>query len=647
MSNNLEKIVEKKVCRHCQTKFYITDKDLEFYEKVSPIFKIPHTSPLLTGEGKEKSFSRKEKDLGWGLKEIKYLIPTPTLCPNCRQQRRLSFRNERKLYKRTCDATWKPIISIFSPDKPYKVYNHDFWWSDKWNPLDYWREFDFSRSFFEQFYELVKEVPKISLVVWFNENSEYVNFAWHHKNCYLIFDSDFCEDSMFWNVLKHSKNLSDCSFSMNSEIMYECVDCDKCYNLKYCINSSNCSNSVFLFNCVNCKNCYWCTNLINKEYYIYNKTYTKEEYEKKIKEINIWNYNTNSQEKQKFINTIKKSKVKSTKVLNSENYTWNYISDSKNVFESFDIWNWEDCKFIDTVYTIKDSYDISSFWEWIEKSYECETVWINVYNILFSFSVINATNVSYSQFCWSVKDCFWCAWLHSNQQYCILNKQYTKEEYEKLVPKIIEHMMSTSLIKEASEWKKQGDFVSEWGDFFPSYVSPFWYNETVANEYFQLSRDYVLDCHSELVSESSKCYDILNDFGLNPEWQSTFQHWQIFNRSDYEQEFPKVDKIIPANKLPEDIKQIPDDILNRAIECEITKKPFRIIMQELDFYRKHNLPIPRRHPDQRHLDRMNLRNPRKLFDRKCDKCKKDITTTYSPERSEIVYCEDCYNNEIY
>jgi CxxC-x17-CxxC domain-containing protein len=79
----------------------------------------------------------------------------------------------------------------------------------------------------------------------------------------------------------------------------------------------------------------------------------------------------------------------------------------------------------------------------------------------------------------------------------------------------------------------------------------------------------------------------------------------------------------------------------------MTKKPFRIIPQELDFYRKHNLPIPRRHPNQRHLDRMSLRNPRKLYTRKCDKCGKEIQTTYAPERTEIVYCEECYNKEVY
>jgi CxxC-x17-CxxC domain-containing protein len=123
----------------------------------------------------------------------------------------------------------------------------------------------------------------------------------------------------------------------------------------------------------------------------------------------------------------------------------------------------------------------------------------------------------------------------------------------------------------------------------------------------------------------------------------------------YEAPFPKVEKIIPSNKLPDNIANIPDDILNRAIECEDVRnenihsqqKPFRIIKQELEFYRKYNLVIPRIHPDQRHLDRMKLRNERKIYDRKCDKCGENIKTTYSPDRPEIVYCEECYNKEIY
>ena len=94
---------------------------------------------------------------------------------------------------------------------------------------------------------------------------------------------------------------------------------------------------------------------------------------------------------------------------------------------------------------------------------------------------------------------------------------------------------------------------------------------------------------------------------------------QGFNWSDYEAPFPTVEKILKADTLP-DIQNVSDEILDQAIICEVTGKPFRIIASELAFYRKHNLPLPTKHPDVRHAERMKLRNPRKLRDRKCAKC---------------------------
>lgn len=129
-----ETLIETKTCRHCGVSFSITDKDIEFYDKVSPSFG-----------------------------GVKYQIPTPTLCPDCRLKRRLSFRNERTLYKRKCNATQKDIISVYSPDKSYKVYHQDYWWSDKWDAMDYGNDFDFNKSFFEQFEDLIKNVPSIAL----------------------------------------------------------------------------------------------------------------------------------------------------------------------------------------------------------------------------------------------------------------------------------------------------------------------------------------------------------------------------------------------------------------------------------------------------------------------------------------------------
>jgi hypothetical protein len=110
---------------------------------------------------------------------------------------------------------------------------------------------------------------------------------------------------------------------------------------------------------------------------------------------------------------------------------------------------------------------------------------------------------------------------------------------------------------------------------------------------------------------------------------------------------PNVAKTITASQIPDNIKEIPDEILNWAILCEKTGRPFKIQPLELSLLRKMNVPAPRLHPDQRHRDRFALRNPRKLWERNCAKCQKPIKTTYSPDRPEIVYCEGCYMKEVY
>ena len=564
----MEKIIQTKSCSKCSINFDITDKDLEFYNKISPVF-------------------------DWK----KYEVPTPTFCPECRQQRRLSFRNERKLYKRKCDATGENIISIYSTDKNYKVYSSDFWWSDKWDALDYWLDFDFNKWFFNHFEYLIKKVPLLPSIAINNENSDYTQLSSYNKNCYLLFNGSYNEDLHYSYWVQNNNKCIDLYWTSSSELSYENIDSKKIFKWLFLINCISCNNSIFLKNCINCKECILSSNLNWKKYFILNEEYSKEDYFNKKEDI----YNNFYKYKKRFLEEIafwKNIIVKEVEKESSENCTWSYIEDSSNCYNCFDIKKSEDCKYCYNVFELKDSMDVNFFWFPSELLYEANNVWLNSFWILFSNYLYNCQNVIYSYNCHNSSNIFWCVWL-KNKEYCILNKQYTKEEYNKLVPKIIEKMKET--------W--------EWWEFFPSSISPFWYNETVAQEYFPLSNEEIIK--------------------------------QNFNYSTYEPSLPNVSKIIPAEKLPENIKDIPDDILNWAIKCEVTWKPFRIIKQELEFYRKHNLPIPKKHPDQRHLERMKLRNPRKLFVRSCDKCEVEMKSTYSADREEIVYCEDCYNKEVY
>jgi len=577
------KVVEIKSCRHCQNKFEITDKDLEFYEKVWPVFL-------------------------WK----KYTIPAPTLCPDCRQQRRLTFRNERKLYKRICDATGKPIISIYSPDKPYTVYSQEMWRSGNWNPLDYGRDFYFNKSFFAQFCELMSKIPRNPLVNINTINSEFNNWTINLKSCYLLTGSREDEECFYGNWIWRSKNCIDSGYLFDSQYLYDCVDCKNCFNSQFLQNCENCSESKFLKNCTSCSHCYMCINLNNKKYCIANQQYSKSDYLEKIMHFAS---KEGLKGKEAFFLSYP---IKYYNWFWVECSTWDYLEHSKNIFCSFDISDSQDVNYSESIMHCNDIWDCSRT-ALVNLSYENLSA-VNAQHVSFSVACWFSQDCFYSEFLKDCRDCLWCTWLR-NKSYCILNKQYTKEEYEKLVPKIIEHMKKT--------W--------EWGEFFPSSISPFWYNETVAEEYFPIEINKTgLSSKINYIDRTWNAYKTLEEVGERP----------VFKYNSYESPFPKVDKIIPASKLPENIADIPEDILNRAIECEITKKPFRIIREELAFYRKHNLPIPRRHPDQRHLDRMKLRNPRKLFERKCDKCGKDIKTTYAPGRPEIVYCEECYNKEV-
>jgi len=563
-----EKIIEIKTCKQCNSSFKITDKDIEFYKKVSPKF-----------NGKI------------------FEIPTPTLCQDCRQQRRLAFRNERKLYKRKCAKTGENIISIFSPDKKLKVYSQKVWWSDEWDAFDYWINFDFEKWFFEQFNNLQLNVPVQALNNKLVENCDFVNDCVSCKDCYMIYDSIHSENSFYSYTLRDWDNCVDTAYCDKCYNSYELLECWwNSHNLFFSFKTSKSNNSYFLYNCMKCEECIWCTNLIDKKYHIFNKQYDKNLYFiEKEKLFKKW-FDYIREKYEKIVKTCFK---KYMFWYANENVYWDNMFYSKNCNECYDSNHLEDCKYVYTAMQVKDSYDIYLFWKNLDLSYESIAIWENSSKILFSNSCsIDCYNILYSKDLFWCKNCFWCIGL-KNKEYCILNKQYTKEKYNKLVPKIIE--------KIKADWK--------WWEFFPESISQFWYNETVANEYYPLTKQEVLE-----------------------KW---------FNWSDYEATLPKVEKIILASKLPKNIADIPDDILNWTVECEVSKKPFRIIKQELEFYRKYNIPIPKKHPDQRHLDRVWKRNPRKLYDRKCDKCWTQMKTTYNLDREEMVYCEECYNEEVY
>ncbi len=569
----VQKIIETKKCTQCGSNFDIFDQDLIFLDKLSPT-------------------------IAW----VKYQLPTPKICPNCRQQNRAVFRNRRNLYKRTCDLTGKSIVSMYSIEKPFKVYyNKDF--ENNFDATEYGRDIDFSKSILNQFYDLCSEVPHYHSAVMTDtmENSEYVNWSHWTKDSYLSFSVTDCEKVFHCEWIYRSYNCIDCYHVHDCELCYECIESSNMFRSMWCEYCVDCSYSNFCFNCENCNNCFLCSNIIGKSYCILNKQYTKEEYEQKIKEY-IFSYNNIQKLKKEFDDLKVNSIHKFARLVNTESCVWDDLINAKNCFNCFGMEEVEDCRHCYFLNQSKDCMDILYYWTNLELSYQSVSAGSNSKKIYFSYDCFeNVNNLFYCSYCGSnVQNCFVCSNLR-NKQYCILNKQYTKEEYEVLIPKIITKMKE--------DWER-------WY-FLPNYFSPFGYNESLAIEHFPIDKNNALEL------------------------------W--FNRMDkeYNIDVPDDMETINTSDLSENIKDISDDILKKAIICEKTNKPFRIIKQELEFYKNLWLPIPHIHYNQRHKERFDRVNLKKIRDRKCDKCWIEIKTTYSPGKLEKVYCETCYNKEVY
>lgn len=519
----------------------------------------------------------------------KYPIPAPTFCPDCRQQRRLAFRNERKLYHRKCDLTGKEIISMYSPDKKIKVYDREVWWSDKWNPLDYGRDFDFNRPFFEQFTELLNIVPRMALNNKDPENSEYCNFAVKNKNCYLLFTSAYNENTHYTNRAFNMKDCADCSSAVGGELCYELVDCNNCYNSSWLQNSNNCSDCILGLNLQGCQNCFGCYNLQNAKFCIANKQYSETEYNKKITEL-MANFNDCKNKFDQFKVQAVRKYINGT---NLENCSGDALFNSKNALDCFECKNLQDCKFLCNTTNMKDSYDVTNDdnSELVYEAVGSESNYMHAFNDICWFN----SDDYYNSLCFNSKNILGCVGLKKNH-HCILNKEYTKEQYDELVPKIIEHM------------KKTG----EWGEFFPINISIFGYNETLAEEHFPLTKDQALKLGANWKEED-----------LNNRYQGA--------------------KI----NVPKNIKDTGNEITKQILTCDKCSKNYKIIPQELELYRKINVNIPTLCSDCRHKNRQALRNPRKLWDRECAKCKTAIRTSYAPNRPETVYCESCYLKAVY
>ncbi|MEK7499187.1 MAG: hypothetical protein AAB649_01115 [Patescibacteria group bacterium] len=360
--------------------------------------------------------------------------------------------------------------------------------------------------------------------------------------------------------------------------------------------------------------------------------YSKEEYLERVKAYKLPTHAGLESAKKRFWEIAENAIHKFARVHHIVNSTGDNIYNAKNCKACFEIHDIQNLRYVVRGFNVKDSMDLYGT---DDEDLTYENINSGLYSSLIKFCADSHTSCIDTRFCSYVRsssNLFACISLR-NKKFCVFNKQYPENEYNKLVSKIVEHMDEMPYVDSKNR-------VFKYGEFFPPEISPFGYNETAAREYFPRLKHQIL-------AEGFK--------------------WR-------ESEEKKYAVTMSPERVPE-IATVEKSVLEEVIGCEHENRcdhqcsyAFRLIPDELQFYQKMQLPIPHLCPNCRHYERLVHKNPITLWPRKCqcaaeksengiyknavthshgkDPCPNVFQTSYAPDCPEIVYCEQCYNAEV-
>lgn len=492
---------------------------------------------------------------------------------------------------RPCSKTGKQCISIYPPDEEMVTYSADAFYAPDWTGLEFGRDFDFNRPFFEQFFEFWYSTPKQIANAYNNENCDYLINAHRNKSCYLVDEIDVSRDCYYGYNIQHCESIVNGFYARKSQYCYEVSQIDNCYEVFFGHNIYHSSNCAFVRNCRNCNHCLFCTNLREADYHIFNKKVSKEEFEKAWTYVFSGSSDVIDECRSKYNEFLKSHPVPAVIQINAEDCTGDQVTDCQRCTDSFNIDHCRDCRYCTDIHYSNDAYDVHIYEG--DVMYESLHTGPKGYNQLFSHLAWFCHNTLYCSQMISCRCVFGCSGL-KNQEYCVFNKKYSEKEYEKLTGRIIEHMQNTG----------------EWGEFFPIELSPLGYNQTMAASYYPLEKDEALK--------------------------------QGFRWKEPEDQYKGMD----GEAVPRDLADVPEDIAKRVYKSNLSDAKFKITASETEFHKKYGIPLPLNAPTER-MQSFIDKNPRKLWKRSCDKCSKEMETMYSPDRPEKIYCEECYLKEVY
>ncbi|MBI5733193.1 hypothetical protein HY967_04590 [Candidatus Jorgensenbacteria bacterium] len=553
---------QRDISEYCEKKFEITDQDIEF------------------------------------LKILR--VPPPIQCPTCRRQRRFSFMNWTRLFKRPCNAPGhnEEIISSVSTSCPFPVVDIPYYQSSYFDPTRMGFVSDIGKSFWSQFYELRRRVPLPAMVQEpSNVNAEYSMGGRNSKNVYYATGVFNSEDILYANGIRDCRECMDIIFVTKADRVYEAIRSENIVNSSYIYFSEECIDSMFLFDCRNCINCFGCVNLRNKSFCFFNEQLSREAYLEKIKAFDMGDRKTLRSLLDRFWSFVKSRPIRASQNFSSERVNGVSISQSRDLDYVIAAENSGHVRHSEDILGHHDSMDVTVSGGHSHHLYETSNVGSQSSVTKFSFTSKYITDSEFLLNCKRCKNCFGCVGLEDKSFY-ILNIPYKPDEYWSTVDKIKLAMLGRG----------------EYGMGVPISFSPYAYNITLANVPFPLASEAVTRLHGYSQGET----------------ESNVKNMPT----------------LKSDEVPRSIDDVSDTIIQTAVLSEHSGRPFRIVPKELEFYRRHRLSIPLSHPYERMDARTRIMGSYKAYRAVCSHCGKNIQSAFDPAEGFTLYCDMCYQNEV-
>ncbi|MFH1405436.1 MAG: hypothetical protein ABIH21_05095 [Patescibacteria group bacterium] len=520
-------------------------------------------------------------------------VPPPNISPKTMVKWLAGFGTGVAIWKNKDVRTGKDIYSYIHPDHFIKVMDDKEWMNEEFLMND---ELNIQAPFFPQLESHLRQIPLGALL---DEGSSPNSFGVElikSENCYMTFFAYKCRKML--NTINGVMS-EDCYDVTNTYDSKESALSNLSYRLFRCryVNACHdCMSSSFLFDCRNCEYCFGATNKRNKSYLFFNQQCSKEEWEKKVGEIDLGCRDVFEEYEKKFIQLMEQEAVWPENFsVHAPGSIGDYLVDCVNCKHGFSENDSRNC-FWDFMGDRNEGNYAVTWSDDTHQSFNCNGILHSQKMICSHFSWYNNA-LEYCFFCFNCEYCFGCIGL-KRKQYCIFNKQYSEDEYWLRVDEI-----KCAMLKR-----------KEYGQFFPAKFSPISFPYSVGDFYIEYTKDE------------------LDKFEVS--------HFDAMVGSIVQQSH---DMLTPE-QLPicvQDPKA--DDIVGKPVFDKTLKRLFTITKQELDFLRKIKLPLPKEHVFVRLQKSIRWSNSWFSVETNCGKCEAKINVHENKTfLNRKVYCCECY-----